>query len=892
MAATASIIIEVNDAGATQAFQRISAEGAALGNNLKPIGGLSDEAFGSIQAGTTRARESAMLLSEELGIHIPRAMQGVMAGMPGISAAMNAAFSGMAIVGFVMIAEQAGQAVVKLVEYFTGWAETAKKTMDAETALNGQIRDTKDHMEKLQEAYKLIGLQGLPLFSEKQKEANETLDAAKQKVDTLIISQAKLMKQSQETQTITTSSAFGGGFGAYPVVQTATITRATDDAVKAEGAWNEGSKQLVLLKAQVKDFEQGAKNVGKELGDAFSKEHADGIREIGTAAQEALKKLQSMSTDALKSAGGPEQLIATNLRAQEEEIANLLTFSGDEETVRRAAATATVAIEKKASDDRIKLLTDEADKKLKAIEDGYEAEDKLAQEQVQKAQEQAKKLRAIESTTEQQETAAAIALAPPWERANAKIVEDYQQRMEKINEMLADGEISSDQAARRSAAAWTTEFAERRDELANNMETFFDDITSGNIGQAFLKRFEHMVFQMLATWIAGMHGMTAASQQAMSTGGGGLLGAIFGALGLGGIFGGNAGGSATGGGAGVPTASLEDLQALGVTAGMPSFSPGESSSNSALSLIPGLGFSAGAGAAGSIGTVLPAGAAAAAAGGGGSFLAKLLTSTSFQQLALVGGAGLLINSIGKGGVGGVLEGMAGGAMIGSIIPGIGTIIGALVGGLISFISGLFGEHTGDKARKQVIEPLVAQIKVIQDSYDVFQTDYNTGVASLETLRTDSITALQKIGGKQVTGNTKVVDADVDAAELHLKTTEAERNRRAQIDFGPPQFLSGGYVGSDLVGPAPAWFAGTALHFASGGAVPAFLHPGEFVLQSAATQRLGAVNLERVNAGGSMGGDVHVHISAMDAQSFEQWLDSNGGRKIKAYFRREVNRGAF
>ncbi|SPE30109.1 membrane hypothetical protein [Candidatus Sulfotelmatomonas gaucii] len=873
MAATASIIIEVDDAGATQAFQRINTEASNLGNNMRPIAAQSDQAFGSIAVGARQSREQVALLSEEMGIGIPRAMRGVIAGMPGISAAINSAFTGLAIVGFIGIAESAGEAVAKFIDHLLGWSEMAKRTMDAETALNQQIRDTKDQTEKLQEAYKLIGLQGLPLFSEKQKEANDALDAAKKKVDELTASQAKLFKQSQETQTVTTTS--GGGFDYFGGITT-TAALPTDEAMKAKAQLDDVGRELDLANAKVTLFGQQVKNTGKELEDAFSKEKADAIHEVGVQAQEALTKLQAMTKTAVGT-GSAEQTIDANKRALEEQIADLLTYSGNEESVRQAAATAVNAIEKKASDDRIKLLTDEADKKLKAISDGYEAEDKLAQEQ-------AVKMRKMETDTETEERNAAIAMAPPWEQANAKIVEDYRQRTLKIQEMLNDGEITEEQAARRMTAAWETEFAQMRDELANKMETLFDDITSGHIGQAFLTMFKQMVFQMLATWIMGMQGMSAAASQTMTGSGGGILGSILGALGMGGM-GGISGGA---GGDGIPTLSLGDLNSLGVTSSMSSLS-----SSGAAALIPGLGLSAGGGSsAGGIGMALPAGAAAGAGLFGGGGLAGLLTSGAYKQLALTGGIALLASSFGKGGVGGILGSAAGGALIGSIIPGIGSIVGALIGGLVGLFSSIFGEHSGDKARKQVIEPMEAQIKVIQDSYDVFQTDYNTGVSELEQLRSDSIAALKKIGGKQLSGNTTKTNADIDAAELHLKTTEAERNRRAQIDFGPAQFSAGGFVHPSLAGGAPEWFAGTAIHFGAGGAVPAILHGGEFVVNSSATQRLGPGNLARANAGGSMGGDLHVHIDAMDVKSFRNWLRSGGMRAIAQELARANSEGGF
>jgi hypothetical protein len=238
-----------------------------------------------------------------------------------------------------------------------------------------------------------------------------------------------------------------------------------------------------------------------------------------------------------------------------------------------------------------------------------------------------------------------------------------------------------------------------------------------------------------------------------------------------------------------------------------------------------------------------------------------------EQTILKGGFGNALLGIGSDFLAGAGIGFAIGGPFGA---GIGALIGTIVGGITAIVGAIFGQHKGDKARIQVMEPLIAQIKVIKDSYDVFQTNYNTGVSELETLRTGAIANLQKIGGRQVSGNTASTNRLVDDAETYLKTTEAERARRAQINFGAPQFQGGG-----LVGPG-------------GGAV----HPGEYVMRSEAVNRIGAGKLANMNAGG--GDEVHVHfnINAIDAKSFKEFLQSGGMNSIMREMWRGRTEGAW
>src|SRR6266571_9126929 len=104
MASVATIQIIVDDKGATQALQRINAEAGKIGPTLQPVQRISEQTFNNIEGGALKARESAALLGEEFGVHIPRALRGTIAQMSLIGPAMTAVFSGLAVIGFAKIA--------------------------------------------------------------------------------------------------------------------------------------------------------------------------------------------------------------------------------------------------------------------------------------------------------------------------------------------------------------------------------------------------------------------------------------------------------------------------------------------------------------------------------------------------------------------------------------------------------------------------------------------------------------------------------------------------------------------------------------------------------------------------------------------------------------------
>ncbi len=93
---------------------------------------------------------------------------------------------------------------------------------------------------------------------------------------------------------------------------------------------------------------------------------------------------------------------------------------------------------------------------------------------------------------------------------------------------------------------------------------------------------------------------------------------------------------------------------------------------------------------------------------------------------------------------------------------------------------------------------------------------------------------------------------------------------------------------------PSWFAGSAMRFAGGGAVPAILHEGEYVMRPEAVSRIGAGNLHHMNYGGGAGDTyiTNVNLRAWDGKSVEEWLSSGGMDKIVYAHRRGVREGRY
>jgi hypothetical protein len=231
---------------------------------------------------------------------------------------------------------------------------------------------------------------------------------------------------------------------------------------------------------------------------------------------------------------------------------------------------------------------------------------------------------------------------------------------------------------------------------------------------------------------------------------------------------------------------------------------------------------------------------------------------------------------GHGGLLGSLAGAGSGALTGFLVGGP---VGALVGGIVGLLGGIFGGIFGGSKRKKQANALadntlIPDITQISNGFDGFQIDSSSAIQQLEQLRTDSQKQLSALKGQgNDVFNLKVTPA-INAAEQHIRDTQAERDRRSAQVFGPPQFDTGGMFSVQR-----------------GNAGLAVLHHGEVVINPDASKK-NLSTLARINAGGSVGSGTQINltINAMDAKSFDDWARRGGAEMLKRAMDRHTVEG--
>src|SRR5260221_6150262 len=691
MSTVAQIVIEVDADQANSQFKKLNSSASDISPTLQKMGSTSNSVMKGMAEDHKRAIENTRLLSESLGLRVPRALQNVIASSAAARTALSTMFSVGVVVAFAAEAIRLIDSIRQEISRFSEADSLAARLFKLDSANRERFHAALKEEQGLSLQAQLATASDIQKVQLKLaadlKEIDKDLESARVTGGTKAADEIAKVRKLREQVAAADITEINRKLGddTRHMAEQATLASLTGTDQILEKARQEVAQQKVLLDRKAIDiatFEQRRVALAATAQAEIIKMQHD------AAAQGALDVLNA------EAAGlhGTDQIEA-------ERLAHLRQITAEEENL------------------HIELA-----QKRKAVEIDYD--NKIV----------ALRRQATEENVKLDEEAA-VAVLPPWKRAYAQIAMDTQDKLRAIQQQLKNTTITSGQAAEQSAAVWQINFAKTRDQLAGDLQSLFDDITSGNIGKRFKKMFEDMVFQMVATWMLGMGQMRSASSTAMGGGGGGILGTLFG-LGGGGL----GGGSAPGGTPPFVAPGIMNLFGGGSSSGGLAILPlnsGGSGADVASGSILGLGISAGQVAA-IPGVVLPSGAAKGGAtgvtGGLGGALGPMLEKL-FPNGISIGGAKIsgsalatmgislgidgIIRRAQGGGVLGVLEGAAGGALTGFAFGGpIGAVIGGAIGLITSIIAGLFGQHKGDKARIQVMEPLIAQIKVIRDSYDL------------------------------------------------------------------------------------------------------------------------------------------------------------------------------
>lgn len=124
------IEITANSTGYTKATEQVRQESRRMANEVRT------------QA--TEARHGLHLVTEEVGIHMPRALQGFVVKLPGVREAMSAAFNAVAVLALINVLVEAGR---KVAEFIEKNREAAEKNKAAWGQIHDSLATTNDALQ-------------------------------------------------------------------------------------------------------------------------------------------------------------------------------------------------------------------------------------------------------------------------------------------------------------------------------------------------------------------------------------------------------------------------------------------------------------------------------------------------------------------------------------------------------------------------------------------------------------------------------------------------------------------------------------------------------------------------------------------------------------------------
>ena len=161
--------------------------------------GMQARAFGNqMRAETQKSREAVRLLSEDIGVRIPRGLQTVISKMPMVTTAMNAAFDAVIVFALIDVVVKAGE---KIYEFAKKNEDAARKNREAWAGTISSINQENDSLEltktKLENAIAKLEHKPQNKLKEAIEEAKVAADELGRKLDEDIKKIADTLKGEQ-----------------------------------------------------------------------------------------------------------------------------------------------------------------------------------------------------------------------------------------------------------------------------------------------------------------------------------------------------------------------------------------------------------------------------------------------------------------------------------------------------------------------------------------------------------------------------------------------------------------------------------------------------------------------------------------------------------------------
>jgi hypothetical protein len=230
-----------------------------------------------------------------------------------------------------------------------------------------------------------------------------------------------------------------------------------------------------------------------------------------------------------------------------------------------------------------------------------------------------------------------------------------------------------------------------------------------------------------------------------------------------------------------------------------------------------------------------------------------------------------------------MGGMEAGAALGSIIPGLGTVvggaIGAIAGGLAGLFAGIFGDQGRGQAESLDVNTVQPELTKDMQDYEAGRSGYSTIAANLTNMLTSAKNSTTQMGSGARNYFSSNIEPEINTALLSLQKQEA--GGRGAVTMSAAQYHTGGMIGDfgDMATSDTEGFIHAMRNEFVVNPVAASAHMPILQAMNSGTS-FGAVQ-PRMPASSSSGGGGTLIIKAIDSMDVATWAKTRGGGRALA-----------
>jgi hypothetical protein len=215
--------------------------------------------IGGVKESSREAKAELGLLGEGIGIHLPRHVRSLLAELPGLTSALNAAFGATAVIFLVDALSQIPEKILSITADLAGWTKEAQAAYESQRKLNQSLLDLAETRQDAAVREKERGLEGARLTQQQITDNKTIIENYRQRI---VATGDQIGKLQQEKLA---HDEVANGWGAETFAESAYITNHKAKSAELQKSIDELSERQRKLTKDRDELEQGSADKASQL---------------------------------------------------------------------------------------------------------------------------------------------------------------------------------------------------------------------------------------------------------------------------------------------------------------------------------------------------------------------------------------------------------------------------------------------------------------------------------------------------------------------------------------------------------------------------------------------------------------------------------------------------